>query len=230
MTCAVGGQGRRYAVSTLTEISNSRIIPIRPSERWSSPAQEELSSPANLAGAFASAHSQCSVFCFPHVQLCGLVSHHAKKDIVLWSGFRNLLFLGMVLSNFFLVTSLFIPMFYLPTYAERAHGMPQQLSLYLVAMLTGGSFFGRIVLGMAADRLFDRLNVLGVSGLATGIMCFCWTRAHSVGAIIVFFITHDFTSGAAVSKLSACFAQIPKDRVALGHILGWACSVQRLGL
>ncbi|KAE8363805.1 MFS general substrate transporter [Aspergillus caelatus] len=143
-----------------------------------------------------------------------------KKAIVLWSGFRNPLFVSTVLSNLFLVMGLFIPMFYLPTYAERAHGMSQQLSLYLVATLNGGSFFGRIILGMAADRLLGRLNVLGISGLATGIMCFCWTRAHSVGAIVVFSVIYGFTSGAVVSMLSACFAQIPKDPRDIGTYIG----------
>ncbi|OGM42350.1 hypothetical protein ABOM_007909 [Aspergillus bombycis] len=143
-----------------------------------------------------------------------------KKAIVLWSAFRSPLFLSTVLSNFFLVMGLFIPMFYLPTYAKHAHGMPQQLSLYLVAMLNGGSFFGRIILGMAADRVLGRLNVLGISSLATGIMCFCWPRAQSVGAIIVFSTIYGFTSGAVVSMLSACFAQIPKDPGDIGTYIG----------
>ena len=142
-----------------------------------------------------------------------------KKAIILWSAFRSPLFLGTVLSNFFLVTGLFIPMFYLPTYAEHAHGMSQQLSLYLVAMVNGGSFFGRIILGRAADRL-GRLNVLGISGLATGTMCFCWTRAHSVGAIVIFAVIYGFTSGAVVSMLSACFAQIPNDSRDIGTYIG----------
>ncbi|KAB8279162.1 MFS general substrate transporter [Aspergillus minisclerotigenes] len=105
-----------------------------------------------------------------YVRLCGHVYHHAK----------NPLFLSTVLPNSFLVMGLFIPMFYLPTYTERAHGMSPQLSLYLVVMLNGGLFFGRIILRMAADRLLGRLNVLDISGLATGIMWFCWTRAHSI--------------------------------------------------
>ncbi|KAJ1716231.1 MFS general substrate transporter [Aspergillus flavus] len=140
-----------------------------------------------------------------HVRLCGHVYHHAKKVIILWSAFRSPLFLSTVLSDFFLVMGLFIPMFYLPTYTERAHGMSQQLSLYLVVMLNGGSFFGCIILGMAAARLLGRLNVLGISGLATGIMCFCWTRAHSV-------LSH--------SLLSMASHLIPKDPRDIGRYIG----------
>ncbi|KJJ30444.1 hypothetical protein COH20_002616 [Aspergillus flavus] len=87
-------------------------------------------------------------------------------------------------------------------------------------MLNGGSFFGRIILDMAADRLLGRLSVLGISGLTTGIMCFCWTRAQSAGRIILFSVIYGFTSGAAVSMLSACFAQIPKDPRDIGTYIG----------
>ncbi|KJK65615.1 MFS like protein [Aspergillus parasiticus SU-1] len=66
-------------------------------------------------------------------------------------------------------------------------------------------------LGYSRQSTARPFNVLGISGLATGIMCFWWTRAHSAGAIIVFSVIYGFTSGAVVSMLSACFAQIPKD-------------------
>ncbi|KAE8137776.1 major facilitator superfamily domain-containing protein [Aspergillus pseudotamarii] len=133
-----------------------------------------------------------------------------KKAIVLWSAFRNPLLASTVLCNFFLVIGLFIRMYYLPTYAERAHGMSQQLCLYLH-------------LG------YGRLNVLGISGLATGIMCFCWTRAHSVEASIVFSVTYGFPSGAVVSMLSACFFQIPNDPRDIGTYIGMGMFCAALG-
>ncbi|KAJ5782241.1 hypothetical protein N7457_004015 [Penicillium paradoxum] len=142
-----------------------------------------------------------------------------KKRLILWSAFQQPSFVGLIGCNFLLTMGLFIPMFYLPNYAIE-HGMSPAMSQNLVAILNGASFCGRIILGILADRSLGRFTVLGLAGLATGIISFCWTRATTPAAIIVYSAIYGFTSGAVVSMLSACFAQVTPDPRNIGTYMG----------
>ena len=106
----------------------------------------------------------------------------------------------------------------LPTYAV-AHGMSPELAFYLTAILNGASFFGRVIPGITADKV-GRLNMLCIAGIGTGILCFCWQRAKSSASIITFAALYGFVSGAIISLMVACLAQIPKDPRNIGTYMG----------
>ncbi|KAJ5496540.1 hypothetical protein N7463_008527 [Penicillium fimorum] len=142
-----------------------------------------------------------------------------KKKLILWSAFKQPSFVGLIICNFLLTMGLFIPMFYLPNYAIQ-RGMSPTMSQNLVAILNAASFLGRIILGIVADRYLGRFTVLGMAGLATGIISFCWTRTTTPVAIIVYSAIYGFTSGAVVSMLSACFAQVTADPRNIGTYMG----------
>jgi MFS family permease len=78
---------------------------------------------------------------------------------------------------------LFMPFFYLPSFAV-SQGMSSQLASYIVAILNAASFFGRVVPGVLGDKL-GRLNMLFAAGLSTGILIFCFESLNSNAAIIV---------------------------------------------
>ena len=53
---------------------------------------------------------------------------------------------------FFVFLGMFIPFYYLPSYG-LAHGMSLDMSNNLLAILNAGSFAGRIISGVLADKL-----------------------------------------------------------------------------
>ena len=61
-------------------------------------------------------------------------------------------YLFLAAAFFFIYFGMFIPYYYLPTYG-MAHGMSPNMSSYLVAILNGGSFLGRVGCGWAADKV-----------------------------------------------------------------------------
>ena len=78
---------------------------------------------------------------------------------------------------------LFLPFFYLPTFAVE-HGMSHELASFLVAILNAASFFGRVIPGVLGDK-WGRLNILFFSGLSTAILIFCFTLMKTNATIIV---------------------------------------------
>ena len=139
------------------------------------------------------------------------------------SAFRELPYICLIGSVFLIMLGLFTPFFYLPTFAVE-HGMSTQLASYLVAILNGSSFFGRVLGGVLADK-FGRLNLLTGAGVCTGVLIFCWNKMTTNATMILFAVLYGFFSGAIVSLMSAALAQVPKDARNIGTYMGMGMAI-----
>ena len=91
-------------------------------------------------------------------------------------------------------------------------GMSQGLAQYLLAMLNAASIFGRILPGIAADKI-GRFNTMIITCALSSILVLAvWLPATGNAPIIVFAICYGFTSGAFVSLAPALVAQISPIR------------------
>ena len=106
-----------------------------------------------------------------------------KGQFFVFAAFKDPLFLSIVAASFLMLFGLFMPFFFLPSYAV-SQGMSQQLASYLVAIVNGASFFGRVVPGVLGDK-WGRLNMLFATGISTGILIFCFESLKSNASIIV---------------------------------------------
>ena len=121
------------------------------------------------------------------------------------------------LSSFFGVIGLYIPFFYLQESSHIRNDLDTSLSFYELSILNAGSFFGRVIPGLIADRL-GPLNVLMFCNAIAGLLAFCWIAIrHSPAGIIVFAILYGFASGAFVAMQSPSVVQVTKSRD-MGHI------------
>ncbi|KAH8802923.1 monocarboxylate permease-like protein [Xylogone sp. PMI_703] len=141
-----------------------------------------------------------------------------SQNLFLPSAFKEPPYTILIVALIFVMLGVFIPIFYLPIYAVQ-HGMGTQLALYLTAILNAASFAGRVIPGVTADKV-GRLNMLTFVCLSTGILCLCWQKTSSNASILVFAGLYGFSSGAVVSLLPVCFAQIPKNPQDIGTYMG----------
>lgn len=146
-----------------------------------------------------------------------------KGRFLLPSAFKEFRFTSLLVAVFLLVMGFFAPIFYLPTYAVE-HGMSTQLASYLIAILNGLSFFGRVIPGVLADRI-GPLNMLFGAGICSGILNLCWTQATTNAPIIVFSVLYGFFSGAIVSLMSVSFAHVPAHPKDIGTYMGMGFAV-----
>ena len=143
------------------------------------------------------------------------------------AAFKEKAYITLVIAIFLIMLGLFTPFFYLPTYAiER--GMSTQLASYLVSILNGASFFGRVIPGIMADKV-GRLNMQMAASVSSGILIFCLQKMETNGTIIVFAALYGFTSGAIVSLMSVNLAQIPKNPSDIGTYMGQGMAVVAIG-
>ena len=134
------------------------------------------------------------------------------------AAFKEVHFCLLTGALFVAMMGIFTPLFYLPTYAVE-HDMSTRLSLYLLAIVNAASFFGRVIPGIMADK-FGRLNAFCAAALGTGILAICWQKIVTNAGLIVFAVLYGFFSGAVVSLMSVCFAQVPKNPQDIGTYMG----------
>lgn len=112
------------------------------------------------------------------------------------------------LGVFFIEWGFFIPLEYIASYS-LATGIPRQLSYLMVVFLNAGSFPGRWLPGILADRI-GRFNTL----LLTNILCLIsvlavWMPASgNMVAIIIFSVVFGFASGSNISLVPVCVGEL----------------------
>lgn len=94
----------------------------------------------------------------------------------------------------------FGPIFYVSSYAV-SKGESTTLAFYLISILNGASFLGRVLSGILADR-WGPWNLIIISTLFTAIVSFCWTAATGVAGIIIWAMAYGFFSGVSISMSS----------------------------
>lgn len=134
------------------------------------------------------------------------------------AAFKDIKFIMLIVSLFFLFLGMWTPLFFLPTYAVT-RGMDAKLASYLLAIVNAASTFGRVIPGFLADK-YGRLNVLSLGGISTAIVIFCMNKAETTAALVVYSIAIGFSSGTIVSGVSAAFTACPKDPRDIGTYTG----------
>lgn len=99
---------------------------------------------------------------------------------------------GMAVANL----GMFSPFFYVSSYATSLN-MSTSFSFYLISMVNGASFFGRILPGILADR-YGCFNLLFCAALTSGVVAFCWTGATSTAGVAIWSVAYGFASGVSI--------------------------------
>ncbi|KIX00835.1 uncharacterized protein Z518_09900 [Rhinocladiella mackenziei CBS 650.93] len=121
--------------------------------------------------------------------------------------FKETPFALLAFGSFLTFLGLFLPFTFIILTA-RARGVPDSLAQYLVSILNAGSTFGRTIPPFLADRC-GRFTVYLSMSLLTSLITLClWLPSSGTSATIVFALIFGFSSGAVVSILPACIAQI----------------------
>lgn len=150
-----------------------------------------------------------------------------KGKLFLAHAFKEKLYILVIIAVFFTILGVMIPLFYMPSYAI-SYGMDPQLANYIVAILNGASFFGRVIPGILADKL-GRFNMYFAFALASGVMILCWQATHNNVGIFVFSGFFGFVSGAIISLMSVVFANVAKDPRDIGTYMGMGMAWASIG-
>ncbi|KAK7417242.1 hypothetical protein QQX98_004676 [Neonectria punicea] len=148
----------------------------------------------------------------------------SARNILDFGGFRDVRYCTLALANVVGNFGFYVPFFYLEPYLT-IHHLGEAVSPYLLPMINGSSFFGRIIGGFAADHV-GGLNLLYPLTILSGIICLTvWLAATGVGMVVSFACLYGFCSGIFVSVMSSVIVGIsPENKIGarLGAFSTWS--------
>ncbi|TQS33141.1 hypothetical protein Golomagni_06524, partial [Golovinomyces magnicellulatus] len=150
-----------------------------------------------------------------------------KSQFWLFSALKDRLFIAITVAMFFMFFGMFVPAFYLPSYAA-SQGMKAALAGYLLSIFNAASTFGRVIPGVLADK-YGKLNMLGAGGIATGVIIFCMSSVTNNVGLILYAVFVGFASGTLSSGGAAALSICPKDPRDLGTYIGMGLALSCVG-
>ncbi|KAJ7621068.1 MFS general substrate transporter [Roridomyces roridus] len=137
--------------------------------------------------------------------------------------FRDSRFVLLAAGSCFVALGLFIPFFFIVDYAHDLK-IPAQMDFIILAVMNSGGIAGRIAPAYLSDSL-GRFNLLAPAACVSGLLCvFFWLFSRSLVPLMLFAAAYGFSSGAFVSLMTPCVAQISDIRQ-IGSRIGILYSV-----
>jgi predicted MFS family arabinose efflux permease len=128
-------------------------------------------------------------------------------------------FTTLTAAIFFSFWGMWIPYFFIVSFAIEKVQMSGNLAFYTLSILNGASFFGRVIPGFLADK-FGRLRMLVAVYATNALVLLCWLRVDSSAGLLVWVAFFGFTSGAIISLYPASVAQVTPNPQQIGTYLG----------
>lgn len=154
-----------------------------------------------------------------------------KRELLQLSAFKEMPYTLFTLGEFLGFMGLYIPFFYIQTYATEAPGthIDENLAFYLLVILNAASIFGRVIPNFLADKT-GPLNMLIPCAAISSLLAFCWIAIHSKAGLIVFCILYGFFSGTFVSLPPTTVVSLSPSLGVVGTRMGMSFAFAGLGL
>ena len=135
-----------------------------------------------------------------------------------FSYFRDKRFTFLAIGFFFIMLANFTPYFFVGNLALK-EGISPNLAPYMLSIMNGMSFFGRVLPGFLADHI-GPFNMICPSILACSILIYACIGVNNAGGLIVFAALYGFFSGSNITLQNTCIGRICPDIRKIGSMMG----------
>ncbi|KAM3084419.1 hypothetical protein ACMFMG_001476 [Clarireedia jacksonii] len=152
-----------------------------------------------------------------------------KRSLIDITAFHSPPFWLFTFGLFFGFMGLYVPFFYVQSYALDDHIMSANSAFYMLSVINAASIFGRIIPNWLADRI-GPLNVLIPGTAIACVVALGWIGIHSVGGLVVFCLLYGFSSGSFVSIPPTVIVTLSPSLSVVGTRMGMTFAVSGIGL
>ena len=141
------------------------------------------------------------------------------------SAFTDPPFILSCFSALFSATAYYLPLLYLPVFAET--GIPgfndANLAFYLLSIVNGVSVVGRLSAGAIAMKI-GPVETISLAVACSSLVLFCWTAVYSTAGVIVWSVFWGLTSSVIVALPGAVIPLLSPSLTVIGTRTGmyWA--------
>lgn len=152
-----------------------------------------------------------------------------KRRLFELQAFREIPFTMFSVGEFFGFMGLYIPFFYIESYATSKTPMSAALAFYMLPIMNAGSAFGRIIPNFLADKT-GPLNMLLPCSFISALLAYCWIAIDNTAGVIVFCVLYGFFSGTFVSLPPTTVVSLSPSLNVVGTRMGMNFCFAGLGL
>jgi predicted MFS family arabinose efflux permease len=138
-------------------------------------------------------------------------------------------FFFFTVSFIFGLMGLYVPSFFIQSFAIEKGIITGELSAYVLPILNAAGVFGRVVPNFFADRT-GPLNMLTPCLAGAGLLCLAWIAVANEGGLIVIALLFGFFSGAILSLPIIGIVSLSPSLAVIGTRLGTCSAIASLGL
>lgn len=153
----------------------------------------------------------------------------SRRKLYDLAAFKELPYTFFSVGEFFGFMGMYVPFFYVQTYAIEKNIMSQDLAFYLLPILNAASVFGRIVPNFFADKT-GPLTILFPFSAICALLAFCWIAIESTAGLIVFCVLYGFFSGTFVSLPGPAVISLSPNLAVVGTRMGMSFAFGGFGL
>lgn len=154
-----------------------------------------------------------------------------KRQLLQLSAFTEAPFTLFSFAGFFGYMGLYIPFFYIQSYAIDSPDtkIDPSFAFYLLIILNAASLFGRIIPNFLADKT-GPLNMLFPCAAISALLGFCWIAINSKAGLVVFSILYGFFSGTFVSLPPMTVVSLSPSLAVVGTRIGMSFAFAGFGI
>lgn len=141
-----------------------------------------------------------------------------KRQILMFTSFKEPAYLFLTIGLFLSFMGIYIPFYYISSYANRIAHTNIDLSYYLISIINA-SLSGRIVPNFYADRI-GPINVMIVASFISGVLALAWIGIKNTPGLIVFSVLYGISAGTVVSLPPSAIGSISNNLSEIGSRLG----------
>ncbi|CAO2657115.1 Nn.00g032410.m01.CDS01 [Neocucurbitaria sp. VM-36] len=132
------------------------------------------------------------------------------SSLIDFRGFLDLRYTVLCIGTWFAILGLWIPSYYIKTYANAAYP-GNNISEYFLCIMNGCTIFGAIFGGLLGDHV-GRLNFLWPMTLVSGCLClFLWLLSNSLATLVFFACVYGFSLSCVTALPPSIVGQITPD-------------------
>ncbi|KAJ6438232.1 Endoglucanase-1 [Purpureocillium lavendulum] len=152
----------------------------------------------------------------------------SKRRLIDLTAFKEPAYTSFVLGAMLTSVTINIPFYYIQYYAISTGVASNELGFYFLSIMTTGSFFGRVLPNLLANRV-GPFNIIFLCTLMSGCLTFAFVDNFSLAGVVASAFFFGFFSGAYVSLPPTCFVRLSPTRSVVGTRMGMGFAVAMLG-
>ncbi|KAL4985864.1 MFS general substrate transporter [Aspergillus falconensis] len=145
------------------------------------------------------------------------------------SALREPPFCLFLLWAFFGFAGVYMPLFYVGSYAIEKRIMSSRLAFYLLPILHAGSVLGRIIPNYAADKT-GPVNMFVPTCLGLTVLSFAWVGIHNTAGLITFVVFYGILIGTFMTLPFSAVIKLSPHLGVTGVRMGMLCIASSIGI